>query len=211
METEETTSTEAIREESVDFGVRGMTCAACVRRVEQALNRLEGVSAASVNLASERAHVEVTPGRARPEDLYAAVRDAGYEVIEPASTNEGTADAERQAREDERLALRRRLFAAAAVTLPILVIQMLPMTWHGFGTWMHQIVGEQALYLILFVFGSIVQFGPGRRFYIQGWAAVRHGSPDMNTLVMLGTSAAYGYSVAVTFAPGIFPPGTAHV
>src|SRR5690606_30054616 len=103
------------------------------------------------------------------------------------------------------------LLIAAALTIPIFILQMVPMVWPGFERALHDGIGTTGLHLLLFALASIVQFGPGLRFYRDGWKAVRAGSPDMNTLVVLGTSAAYAYSVVATFAPGVLPAGTAHV
>lgn len=196
---------------SVDFGVRGMTCAACVRRVEQALEKVEGVEDAVVNLASERARVRFSDGNGYPESLYRAVRDVGYEVIEATDSAKERADAEAETRERERLALRRRLTVAASFTVPIVILQMVPMVWPAAQAALTNTIGVQNLHLILFALASVVQFGPGLKFYRDGWKATRAGSPDMNTLVVLGTSAAYGYSVVATFLPQVLPAGTAHV
>ena len=195
------------------LSVGGMTCAACVGRVERALGAVPGVLGATVNLATERATVRTAPG-VTAGVLREAVERAGYDVIEA----EGGADAEREARERERLALRRRLLWAAALTAPLVLLDMVPMLVPGGAAWLDGLVptsqipfAGRTLWLVFFALGTAVQFGPGGRFYRTGWAAARHGSPDMNTLVALGTSAAYGYSVVATFAPGVLPPEAVHV
>ena len=188
------------------LAVGGMTCAACVGRVERALDAVPGVLGATVNLATERATVRTAPG-VTAGVLREAVERAGYDVIEA----EGGADAEREAREHDRLALRRRLLWAAALTAPLVLLDMVPMLVPGGAAWLEGLVPTQALWLVFFALGTAVQFGPGGRFYRTGWVAARHGSPDMNTLVALGTSAAYGYSVVATFAPGVLPPEAVHV
>ena len=198
-----------VRTEEVTFGVGGMTCAACVSRVERALEGASGVVEASVNLATERAHVRYAAGT-DIEALYESVRRTGYEVVvaERGSTAE---DAERQAREIDGRRLRRRLFWAASLTLPLFVMEMVPMAVPGGMAWVDSIIPMQARWTAAFVLATAVQFGPGWPFYRSGWAAARHGSPDMNTLVALGTSAAYGYSVVATFLPGLLPEGSVHV
>jgi Cu+-exporting ATPase len=188
-----------------------MTCAACVRRVERALKDVDGVEDVEINLATERARVRLAASHRAPEELYRAVRDAGYDVIEATSNVEEQAAAEEASRERERSALLRRVMTAGVLTLPILVLQMVPMTWEAAEVWVEGVIAEQHLLYVLFVLASIVQFGPGRRFYRLGWKAARSGTPDMNTLVMLGTTAAYAYSVVATFVPGFLPAGTAHV
>ncbi|MEM1043603.1 MAG: heavy metal translocating P-type ATPase [Bacteroidota bacterium] len=198
-----------VRTEEVSFAVGGMTCAACVGRVERALQGADGVVEASVNLATERARVRYAAGT-DVEALYEAVRKTGYDVVE-AVGGTTTEDAERQARELDRQRLRRRLLWAAGLTLPLFLMEMVPMAVPGGMAWIDGLVPMQTRWLVAFALATAVQFGPGLRFYRAGWAAARHGSPDMNTLVALGTSAAYGYSVVATFLPGVLPEGAVHV
>src|SRR5690554_1178893 len=196
--------------EQASLSVGGMTCANCVSRVERGLKKLDGVLDASVNLATERATVTFVPGVISGAALAAAVTGAGYEVRETLGSSERV-DVERQAREEEARVLRRDVLISAAFTLPLMVFVMLPMLVPAFEAWLMQRVSMQAINVMSFFLASVVQFGPGRRFYRPGWRALRSRSPDMNSLVMLGTSAAYGYSVVATFLPGLLPAGTAHV
>ena len=198
-----------VRSEDATLAVGGMTCAACAGRVEKALAAVPGVLGATVNLATERASVRTAPG-VTADALRQAVEGAGYTVIE-AEAGASAEDAEREARERERRALRRRLLVSAALTLPIVLLEMVPMAIPGGMAWLAGVVPMRALWVLFFVLGTAVQFGPGWRFYRTGWAAARHGAPDMNTLVALGTTAAYGYSVVATFAPGVLPPEAVHV
>ncbi len=193
-------------EQQTTIAVGGMTCAACSARVERSLNKLPGVAEASVNLATERAAIRYDGAQVDADALRLAITDAGYEVIEAC-----TVDAEREAREEERRAMKRRLTTAALLTLPIVLLDMGPMLAPGGMEWIDSVIPMQTLWFVFFALGTAVQFGPGRRFYTTGWAAVRHGSPDMNTLVALGTSAAYGYSVVATFLPRVLPDGAVHV
>jgi P-type Cu+ transporter len=194
------------------LSVTGMTCANCAMRVERGLQRAEGVLDATVNLATERATVRYLPASTDAQRLAEAVRAAGYGVLEAAAGSEAERpDAERAARAAELKALRRDLLVAAFLTAPLLVFVMLPMLIPGLEHLLMGVVSMATLNLVGFALATPVQFGPGRRFYRPGWAALRHGSPDMNTLVMLGTTAAYGYSVVATFLPQVLPPGTAHV
>ena len=192
------------------LAVEGMTCANCVARVERALRKVDGVLDANVNLASERATVRYLPSAATPGQLKAAVRDAGYGVIESGDGRERV-DAEREARARNLRAQRRQLALAASFALPVVVLAMVPMVFPGAEQWLAQRVNVRYLYLVEFALASVVQFGPGRRFYRAGWASTRHGAPDMNALVVMGSSAAYGYSVVATFVPQLLPAGTAHV
>jgi P-type Cu+ transporter len=192
------------------FAVQGMSCASCVGRVEEALRRMPAVIEANVNLAAETATVSYLSGLAEPPDLLAAVRGAGYEAA-PLEAGPDRVDRERAARAAEHLALKRSLALAAALTLPIFLIDMGGHLIPALHRAVHGALGTQTVYLLFFVLASGVQFGPGLRFYRKGWPALIHGAPDMNSLVMLGTSAAYGYSVVATFLPGLLPEGTVHV
>ena len=208
---------DAIRESGYDpvvaqteLSISGMTCASCVARVERALQKVGGVLDASVNLATERASIHYLPEAAPPGRLKEAVREAGYGVME-LGDSAGRADAEREAKEAERLELLHAVWVAALFTAPVVIIDMGAKLIPPVGAWLHGFVSMQSLSYLFFVLASAVQFGPGLRFYQKGWPALVRRSPDMNSLVMLGTTAAYGYSVVATFAPWVLPPGTVHV
>ncbi|AWN21833.1 heavy metal translocating P-type ATPase [Deinococcus irradiatisoli] len=198
----------------ITFPVAGMTCAACVGRVERALGKVEGVLAASVNLATEQASVQYLPASTAPQALKAAVKAAGYDVPEKpsgAAQARSAPDAERERKARELTALRRSLMFSSVFSVPLLLIAMLPMLWPPLEEALMGALGVTGLHALMLALATPVQFGPGRRFYRSGWAALRHRSPDMNTLVMLGTTAAYVYSLLVTLAPGLFPAGSAQV
>jgi Cu+-exporting ATPase len=183
------------------FGVTGMTCASCVGRVERALRKLPGVVGASVNLASEKSTVSYVAGELGLQDLEKAVEGAGYGVVRE---DEGSSSVE-SSREREYRKLRSDFFLAAALTvlvllgsLPMMLGFMLPIPtgWVNLG---------------LLLLATPVQFWAGRRFYRGAWGALRHGQANMNTLVIIGTSAAYLYSVVATLAPQLFAAGRADV
>jgi Cu+-exporting ATPase len=204
------------RTDELSFPIEGMTCAACVGRVERGLQRVDGVLSASVNLATERASVTFLPAVTSPAALKQAVREAGYDVPGEATASESAPaqsrlDAERARKAEEIAALRRSVNLAAAFSIPLFLVAMLPMLWPTLEVWLMDRVGMRTLNWVMLALAAPVQFGPGLRFYRSGWAALRHRSPDMNTLVMLGTTAAFGYSLLVTLAPGLFPAGSAHV
>ncbi len=203
-------STRRAPEEEIQFGVRGMTCAACALRVEKALSAVDGVAAVDVNLATERARVRYQRGSGLPGALYAATRAAGYEAVEAAADVREQTAAETTARESERRALGRRALLAGIPAALVVVLQMAPMLWPPAASWLRLLIGEEPLAYTLFALASIVQFGPGRWFYRLGWKATRALRPDMHALVMLGSSAAYGYSVVALFWPGALPAGAAH-
>ncbi|MBD2746084.1 copper-translocating P-type ATPase [Microvirga sp. BT688] len=194
-------------EETVDLKVTGMTCASCVGRVEKALKRVPGVVDATVNLATERASVRTLGGPDMTAALIGAIERTGYEA-EPVRSGTEQSDRERAAREAEITSLRWSMILAAILTLPLLVFEMGAHFFEGIHHFLAGRFGMDNVRIASFVLASVVQFGPGLRFYAKGWPALLRGAPDMNSLVMLGTSAAYGYSVVSTFAPGFLPEGT---
>jgi Cu+-exporting ATPase len=200
----------APRVEAIELAIEGMSCASCVGRVERALRGVPGVLDASVNLAAAKASVRLLTGAARSSDLVAAVERAGYAARLAAGTPEER-EARAAANEREAEALRRQVALAAILTLPILVLDMGSHLVPAFHHWLLGLMSQQAIYILLFLLASVVQFGPGRQFYAKGWPALRRLAPDMNSLVMLGTSAAWGYSVVATFLPGVLPVGAANV
>jgi Cu+-exporting ATPase len=196
---------------TVTLGIEGMTCASCVSRVERALVKLPGVRGAAVNLATERAAIEYAPGEITPDDLKGAVERAGYRALDLPTEPVAGDDGREVARDEARRALGRSVLLAALPTLLLMLLDMVPMLLPAAHRWIDAVIPMRDLHYLFFVLATIVQAGPGRRFYLSGWRALLHGSPDMNTLVMIGTSAAYGYSVVATFLPGALPDGTAHV
>jgi len=199
-----------VRTAEATLTVQGMSCASCVSRVEDALLDVDGVLEANVNLATDRATVRYVPGTAEPADFTTVIRDAGYDVVETAGATDRS-DVEKQAREEEKQSMKRRFFWALAFALPVFVLEMGFMHVPAMEAWITEVVSTQTLYYVLFALTSVVMFGPGLYFYKHGWPALKNGSPDMNTLVMIGTSAAYGYSVVATFLPQVLPEGTVHV
>ena len=197
-----------VEPESFDLGVEGMTCASCVGRVEKALAGVPGVIAASVNLATERATIRVLDkSPALTAAIEAAVRRAGYEPR--AVMGEGADKSAARAAEQGRL--RRDFLIAAALTLPIFVLEMGRHMIPSLHMWLGMTAGDTPLYIFYFVLATAVQFGPGLRFYRKGLPALWRLSPDMTSLVVVGSSAAWAYSVVATFAPFLLPAGTANV
>jgi Cu+-exporting ATPase len=171
----------------VTFPVTGMTCAACARTIERTLQRVPGVEDASVNLATNRATVRFDPSRADLSDFAKAIRDVGYGVLEqPADGN--LEDLQEKAHRAEYLGLRRKLIAAVVFTVPLLAIAMPHLDFPG--------VNLVQLALAL----PVVTYC-GSQFYRSAWQAVRHRNADMNTLIALGTGAAFLYSLVATIAP----------
>lgn len=201
----------AVREETTELGIEDMTCASCVGRVEKALRQIPGVIEANVNLATERARVRHSAGIVTTAMLEAAVEQAGYKArrLSAATASSGDQDSER--RENEARGLRRSLLIAALLTLPVFVLEMgshlIPAMHH----WVLGVLDEQRNAYLQFVLTTLVLFGPGLRFFRKGVPALLRGAPDMNSLVSVGTAAAYGYSVVATFIPQVLPQGTANI
>ena len=179
-----------------------MTCASCVGRVEAALAAVPGVLEARVNLASESARVVHAEGAVAAADLIAATRDAGYpsQVEEAGETRSAAARKSDEARE-----MARRMWIAAALALPVFVIEMGGHVIPGLHTLIMDTIGMQTSWVLQFVLTTLVLAGPGRGFFRTGVPALLRGAPDMNSLVAVGTGAAYGYSVVATFLPGLLP------
>jgi len=197
-----------VAEETTELAIGGMTCASCVGRVEKALARVPGVISASVNLATERAQVRFIAGAVTAHALLSAVRAAGYEA-RPATAD--ATDREAQAREHEMYSLRRGVLTAALLTLPVFALEMGSHFVPGVHDWVMTALGPRESWHLQFALTTLVLFGPGLRFFRKGVPALLRGAPDMNSLVALGTSAAYGYSLVATFAAGLLPAGTHHV
>ncbi|WP_147075622.1 heavy metal translocating P-type ATPase, partial [Meiothermus hypogaeus] len=197
-----------------ELGVTGMTCAACVGRVERALKKLDGVLSSSVNLATERATVRYLPASTGVAQLKRAVREAGYGVLE-ASAGQDRADVERQAREKEIAHLRGMTLLAAAFAVPLTLIAMVGMVWMPAHMFLTSLAPMEAWNWVMLALTVPVYFVAGARFLRLGWKALRSLSPDMNSLVMIGTGAAFWYSTAVTvlmsLAPGLLPEQARHV
>jgi Cu+-exporting ATPase len=175
------------------LSIGGMSCASCVNTVEEAVGELDGVLSASVNLVTEKLTVRYDPQRVRVAQIKKAVVDAGYEVIEAQ-----TLDLEKEMREKETRRQRSLLMLSLVLAVPTMVIMLImdfTDIWHHFlMEWGN---------LIMFALATPVQFIAGYQFYIGAYKALRNRTANMDTLIAVGTSAAYFYSVAVIFAPGL--------
>ena len=172
--------------------IQGMTCASCVNRVEKALSSLKGVVGVNVNFATERATVEYISGEVNIRDLKKVVQEAGYQVLEV--KEEDIVEKERLAREAELSRLKWKFIAGALLLVPILILMYgasLLEKWIG--------LSKEMNFFIQFLLATPVQFWAGWQFYVGFWKAARHKTSDMNTLIAVGTSAAYLYSLIVTF------------
>ncbi len=179
--------------------IKGMTCAACQARVENALKGVDGVVSAQVNLATERAAVEYIPAQAGLRDLREAIIRAGYDVVKIEAGEDAVLreERERQARYKD---LKNRLFAGALLSVPIFLV----MYWNMLGLDGLLRMPVRTGFIIQFILATPVQFWIGRQFYRGAISAARHRTTDMNTLIAIGTSSAYIYSVLATFLPSLF-------
>lgn len=192
---------------TVELSIEGMTCASCVSRVEKALNAVNGVTTANVNLATERATVT---GTASIESLIAAIDKAGYDAKAiQAATPDQTEQLEKK--DQERAELKRDLIIAIVLALPVFILEMGSHLIPGVHQLIEQSIGMQNSWYLQFVLTSLVLIIPGRRFYSKGLPALVRLAPDMNSLVAVGTLAAYLFSLVATFAPKLLPADTVNV
>jgi len=210
--------------EKLTLPVEGMTCASCVTRVEKALKQVEGVVEANVNLATENVTVTLEAPDTHPANgagessapivskMKKAVEDAGYTLVVPPEKTAGEAgsgvtggagsydaDAHRQLAWQS---LRRDFILSAALTVPVMIVSMAAMT-----SWFRAAVPltMEEVNILLFLASTVILAGPGRRFFSIAWRLAGHFTADMNTLVAVGTGAAYLYSTVVTLFPRALP------
>ncbi len=184
------------RESRLDFPVKGMHCAACVNKVEQALLGVPGVKTAAVNLATERATVRLAPEGPSLDRLREAVAGAGYTVPADIAGTLESADREQAERANENRRLRIKFIVGAALAVPVLLGSM-----HEIFPWAPHWLRNPYL---LWALTTPVQFWVGWQFHAAFVKELRHRSASMNTLVSIGTNAAYFFSVAVTLWPHVF-------
>lgn len=201
-------------QDALDISIQGMTCASCVLRVEKALRAVPGVSEATVNLATERAHINWKPELSDTTDaslkILAAVRKAGYEasVLEQ---HAAPSSAEAEARVLETNTLLRALWMSLALTLPIFLVEMGGHLIPGVHHFVHETIGMQRSWIAQSILTTLVLIGPGRVFFTKGLPALWHLAPEMNSLVALGAGSAWAYSMVATYLPQALPDGTRFV
>jgi P-type Cu+ transporter len=189
-----------MRVAQIELNLENLSCASCISRAETALLAVPYVLRAVVNMTTARAVVDMPDGAQDPSALVAALGRAGY----PARMRVG--DQTPQDRSViESTKARRAFLWAAALTLPVFVTEMGGHIVPAFHHYLHDLVGMQALWVAQFVLTALVLIVPGRVFYTRGVPALLRGAPDMNSLVALGTGAAFAYSVIATFAPALLP------
>ncbi|HLT19035.1 MAG TPA: heavy metal translocating P-type ATPase, partial [Thermomicrobiales bacterium] len=203
----------SVRHEELTLDIEGMFCASCVKRVERKLEKVPGVISAPVNLATEQATVRFNPELATPGQLIEAVESAGYAAKLHAEAADDEADASERRHRAEMRDYKRKAFASIAASIVIMALMFWP-SWLPNIPWLMESsepampgmdagsgMTRQMMFLLLAI-AAPIQFWAGRVFYKQAWAAARHFQANMATLVVLGTTAAFGYSAFVTFWPG---------
>lgn len=200
-----------IQSNRIELAIEGMTCASCVARVEKALLKVEGVSEAQVNLATETAWVKAS--HSQIPALIAAVEKAGYQATVKSGTDM-SADSHgafQEKKANETAQLKRDLWLAVILTAPVFILEMGSHLIPAFHHFIAHTLGTQNSWYLQFVLTTLVLIIPGRRFYQHGIPALLRLAPDMNSLVAVGTIAAYGFSCIATFFPQLLPQSTVHV
>ena len=192
-----------------ELQIEGMTCASCVSRVEKALKAVPGVADAAVNLATEKATVRLLSGTVDMSALEAAVRGAGYELRKTKAAEASAGEEDHRA--TELRSLKYAVTISALMTLPLFLVEMGSHFIPGVHELIMGTIGMRNNLYLQFALATFVLFGPGLRFFRKGVPNLLRWTPDMNSLVVLGTTAAWGYSVVATFSPGVLPSGTANV
>jgi len=175
--------------------ITGMSCASCVAKIEKALLSIDGVVRANVNLATERATIEYLDTMVSPAELMRAIEDAGYKVV---AEGEMALDREQRARKQELSRLKRKVAFSASIAVPVFLLSVFSSQLVALG------IDRNVLHLFLMALATPVQIWAGAEFYRGAWGALKHGTADMNTLVAVGTSAAFLYSIAGTLVPQFF-------
>ena len=192
------------RKARITLNIASMSCASCVERVNKVLSDLPGVTYAAVNFATETAVVEYLEGAVTPADLIRATAMIGY-AAEIVVANGGLSRAERKAEEVDEL--RRNVLLAFILTFPVFVLEMGAHLIPSFQIVIEKTIGIQTSWILQFLLVSTVLFGPGRSFFTKGIIALLRATPDMNSLVAMGSGAAWGFSIVATFVPSLLPDG----
>ncbi|WP_075654114.1 heavy metal translocating P-type ATPase [Pseudochrobactrum sp. B5] len=192
--------------------VDGMTCASCVGRVEKTLQSSVGVAAASVNLVTKRASITLSDPSVTPQMLADIVTKSGYPA-QPVAAAAPASGAERRAEKNdaEIKTLKRDVLIAGALALPVFITEMGSHLFPPLHHFIAGTIGTQNSWYLQFILTTLVLFGPGLRFFRIGIPALLRGGPDMNSLVAVGTLAAWGFSVVATFMPSVLPAQTVNV
>lgn len=185
--------------ENVTIGITGMSCASCVNKVEKTLSNTEGVLSASVNFAAEQATIEYLPEIVSLIDIEGTIKDLGYETSDTAEYDDPV-EREKKGREQTLRTLKVKFSTGLSLLLPIIVL----VHWDNLGLEKILTLTKQTNFLLQLILQIPIQFWVGSQFFKGAWKALKHKTSDMNTLIALGTGAAFTYSVVVTFFPSLF-------
>ena len=192
-----------VKEENIkkiELTVHGMTCAACSKAVERVTKKLDGVKESSVNIATEKATISYDPSKVRLSQITKAIEKAGYEPI--TEENKETVDEDQQRKEREKNTLFKKFITAICFAIPLFYIAMGPMVPSPIGPWPLPDIISPDTHIINYALIQIVLVVPimlvGYKFYINGFKSLFNGSPNMDTLVAIGTSSAFIYSLYTT-------------
>ncbi|SEV90912.1 Cu+-exporting ATPase [Cognatiyoonia koreensis] len=191
--------------ETVRLSISGLSCASCAGRSERAMAALAGVESAAVNLATHTAIVTYAPDAVTPDDIASASGSAGYPAKVEVDLNALGQDSEQA---QEQVELSKATLLAAVLTLPVFILEMGGHVIPGFMGLIDNSIGHTNSWAIQFILITAVLIGPGARFFRIGVPALLRGAPEMNSLVALGTFAAWAYSTLALFTPALFPENT---
>jgi len=193
---------EKIEVKKMTLPIEGMTCASCVARVEKSLTKVDGISNVNVNLATEEVTLDLDNENKDMQEIARVVEEAGYKLHLPKTENnkdENNSVDEKEIRQASTYnKLKSDFYLSAILTAPVMIIGMLLM-WSGFKDLLP--VTEDTISKIFLILTTIVLFGPGKRFFTAAWGALKHATADMNSLVAVGTGAAYLYSLIAVLFP----------
>jgi len=193
------------KQTTTKLSIEGMSCASCVNKVEKLLVETDGVLSANVNLATETADVTYVDS-IRLSDLLDTLTNSGYSAKPPLNINHNLRPGDHQSKD-----LKIRTVIAAVLAIPVFVLEMGSHLFSSLHHFIASSIGIQTSHIIQFILTSFILFGPGLLFFKTGIPRLLKGQPDMNSLVAIGTSAAYGFSVISLFFSTLLPIGTANV
>lgn len=197
----------------INLAVHGMSCAACVRHVENALKAIDGVEGAFVNLANAKAYVTLSPNaQVESSQLVQAIEKKGFEAQVLTAENELNAPAANQAAlQKEAQKKKKQVTLALLLSLPVFITDMGSHLIPPFAHWLHATIDSTSLGLMQFLLATLVILFPGRDFFTLGFRSLFDRSPDMNSLVAIGAGSAWLYSIVALFMPDLLPVGANHL
>lgn len=188
-----------VASETLTFPVEGMSCASCLNKVQKALSGADGVLSATVNFAAEQATVEFLPGIFNSNQVKETVENLGY-VVPEILNGENPIEREKKCSDQALQSLQIKFFMGLSLVIPLLILAQ----WENLGLSLVIPLSSQTNFILQMLLQVPIQFWVGRQFFEGAWRALKHKTSDMNTLIAVGTGAAFVYSVLVTFVPSLF-------